>query len=494
MNRLSREPDDAGDPVTVLREATLHAPRPVSATLAARLRRRLGANGYADVVRAAGLGLQLELPYTPTGAELIGQEEERNLQEVLRRRRLWRYEIPHDESFVGRFEARAEELLGVRHVHATVSGTEALRIAMLALGVGPGDEVLIPCVTWVGCADAVILCGAVPVPCRVDDTLGLDADAVTRRIGPRSKAIMAVSLYGNPCDLVALRRVADDHGLALLEDDCQAAGVSLHGRRLGTFGDAAVFSTNFMKFVAAGEGGFVATDRDDIYAFAVAYTGGKTFPARKRGMQAPEIPHSTLRMNELTGAVALAQLDRLDVLLGRLRVARDTLLDALGGPALSYRRLVSHDPRGDAGWCTPLLFADERTCQAFAMAARGRGVRHVTTAHERFAGGEIDHCYAVMARERLIGAGGAHWADEFGAMRARRSIDARANPWSDPHYGGDVTYPDGFMDAGLRLVRRLALIQTNPRLEGHHCRAIAEQLREADYEVAAAETGTGATL
>ena len=166
-------------------------------------------------------------------------------------------------------------------MHATVSGSAALTAGLLAIGVGPGDEVIVPAVTWVGCADAVILCGAVPVIAQVDETLGISVADVERNITERTRAVMAVSLFGAPCDLGPLRAVADRHGIALLEDDCQAAGVSYRGRRLGGIGDVAAFSTKFMKFIAAGDGGFLATNSDTLYQFAVHYTGGRTLPARK---------------------------------------------------------------------------------------------------------------------------------------------------------------------------------------------------------------------
>ena len=146
---------DADEAARRLRAATIDGPQPAASILAARLRADLGELRYRDVVRRAGLELQLALPYAGTGAELMGVEEEHCVREVLRARRLWRYELPTRTSFVARFERDAEILLGVRHVHATVSGSVALQIALLALGVGPGDEVLIPAVTWVGCADAV---------------------------------------------------------------------------------------------------------------------------------------------------------------------------------------------------------------------------------------------------------------------------------------------------------------------------------------------------
>lgn len=473
------------DLAALLRDANHTAAPAIYATLTTGVREVLGAARYAAVVRLAGLGRQLDLPYTPTAAEMVGEEEEQNVLEVLRRRRLWRYEVSSRDSFVARFEEHAEELLGVRHVHATVSGTVALQVAMMALGLGPGDEIIIPAVTWVGCADAAILCGAVPVLAQIDETLGVDPADVQRCISPHTKAIMGVSLYGNPCNIAALREIADRHAIALLEDDCQCAGVSYRGRRLGGYGDVAAFSTNFMKFIAAGDGGFVATNRDDVYEFAVMFTGGKSFPDRKREMNlsTPAIPFSTLRMNELTGAVVLAQLQRLDWLLARLRSARDAILLETGD-AKSFTRILGNDPEGDAGWMIPLRFGSAPACQAFAAAVRAQGIQHVSTWKESFAGAEIHHCFAIAAGEQFIPRAGAHCGADFRAMIERRSVDPRSNPWTHPLCERDVSYPEGFVDDSLALVKQIAMIQTNPRLEPEHCAVIGAAIRAADEEVA----------
>jgi len=474
--------NDDREVAEVVRYLIRTAPPPVVSVVLSVIRDAVGQDCYADALRSAGLANYLDVPYTGTGAELTGEAEERYVLEVLRSKRLWRYEVPSSRSFVGRFEKAAESLLGVNHVHATVSGSAALQVALLAIGVGPGDEVIVPAVTWVGCADAVILCGAVPVIAQVDDTLGVSVADVERNITERTRAVMAVSLFGAPCDLGPLRAVADRHGIALLEDNAQAAGVSYRGRRLGSIGDVAAFSTKFMKFIAAGDGGFLATNSDTLYQFAVLYTGGRTFPARKRAIAVGDriMPATGLRMNELTGAVALAQLERLDQLLGRLRAARDLIFE-LAGPARTYRRVLGNDPSGDAGWMTPLIFSDEDACRAFVRAVRARGIRHVTTSRELFAGGEIEHCYAAMSADRYLATTGAHWAAEFRAMIAHVGIDARSNPWS--HSPGR-DYPSGFMDESLALVRRIALVQTNPRLEPVHCETIARALAEADAECA----------
>ena len=457
------------------------APPPVLSVVLSLVRDALGESRYESALRAAGLGNYVDVPYTATGAELTGEAEERYVLEVLRSKRLWRYEVPASRSFVGRFEQAAESLLGVEHVHATVSGSAALTAALLALGIGPGDEVILPAVTWVGCADAVILCGAVPVVAQVDETLGISVADVERNVTERTRAVMAVNLFGAACDLGPLRALADRHGIALLEDNAQAAGVSYRGSRLGSIGDAAAFSTKFMKFVATGDGGFLATSSDAIYQFAVLFTGGRTFAARKRMLTLPDrvTPATGLRMNELTGAVALAQIERLDELLGRLREARDLIFE-LTGPAQTYRRLPGHDPSGDSGWMTPLMFPDEDSCRAFARAVRARGIRHVTTSRELFAGGEIEHCYRAMSTDRYLPTTGAHWAAEFRAMTGRIGLDSRNDPWA--YSARD--YPPGFMDESLALLRRVAFVQTNPRLEPAHCEAIAEALAAADAECA----------
>ena len=479
--RTFRTKDD--DEVTdLVRYLTRSAPPPVVSVVLAIIRDAVGQDRYARALRSAGLGSYLDVPYTSTGAELTGETEERYVLEVLRSKRLWRYEVPSSKSFVGRFEHAAESLLGVRHVHATVSGSAALTAALLALGVGPGDEVILPAVTWVGCADAVILCGAVPVIAQVDETLGISVTDVESNITERTRAVMAVSLFGAPCALGPLRALADRHRIALLEDNAQAAGVSYRGRRLGGIGDAAAFSTKFMKFIAAGDGGFLTTDSDALYQFAVQYTGGRTLPARKKAVAVSDriMPATGLRMNELTGAVALAQIERLDHLLGRLRAARDLIFE-LAGPARTYRRVRSNDPLGDSGWMTPLAFLDENACSAFVRSVRARGIRHITTSRELFAGGEIEHCYAAMSADRYLPTTGAHWATEFRAMNAHVGIDARSNPWA--HSPGR-TYPPGFMDESLSVLKRIALVQTNPRLEPAHCEAIARALAEADAECA----------
>ena len=168
------------------------------------------------------------------------------------------------------FEAAFAEHLGVRHAVAVSSGTAALHLAYLAAGAGPGDEVIVPSLTFAATASAVLQCGATPVFADIlgPHDLGLDPADVERRIGPATKAVCAVHFAGYPAAVDRLRDLCDAHGLALIEDAAHAPSAELAGRKLGHWGDAAAFSFFSNKILSCGEGGLLATDDDDIAALA----------------------------------------------------------------------------------------------------------------------------------------------------------------------------------------------------------------------------------
>jgi dTDP-4-amino-4,6-dideoxygalactose transaminase len=168
------------------------------------------------------------------------------------------------------FEAALAQYLGAVHVVAVSSGTAALQLACLAVGLGPGDEVIVPALTFVASASAVRNAGAQPVLCDVSDPAwpNLDPDQVAALIGPRTKAVMAVHLWGYPAETSALREICDAHGLSLLEDTAQAIGARLNaeGSRAGTAGRAGCFSFFSKNQLCVGEGGAVATDDEEVAA------------------------------------------------------------------------------------------------------------------------------------------------------------------------------------------------------------------------------------
>jgi len=222
--------------------------------------------------------------------------------------------------YVRRFEREFAAYCGVRYGVATHNGTVALHLTLVALGIGPGDEVILPTLTFVATANAVTYTGATPV--FVDSeprTWNLDPAVVARAITPRTRAIIAVHLYGHPADMDPLRALAGEHGLTLIEDAAEAHGARYKGRRAGSLSDVAIFSFMGNKIITTGEGGMVVTDDGAL--------AGRCFFLENHARQ-KENPywHTEIgynyRMTNLQAALGVAQLERIEELVAiRLRNA-----------------------------------------------------------------------------------------------------------------------------------------------------------------------------
>jgi len=200
-------------------------------------------------------GVPVRQTMLPYGHQWLDDEDIAAVVEVLRSD--WLTTGPK----VDEFERAFAEIVGVREAVAVSSGTAALHAAMYAIGIGPGDEVIVPAMTFVASANCVVFQGGVPVFADVDpDTLLLDPAQVEAKITPRTKAIIAVDYAGQPCDYDALRAVANRHGLALVADACHALGGSYKGRPVGSLADLSVFSFHPVKHITTGEGGMITTD------------------------------------------------------------------------------------------------------------------------------------------------------------------------------------------------------------------------------------------
>jgi perosamine synthetase len=223
---------------------------------------------------------------------------------------------------VAAFEQAFASYIGVAHAIAVSNGTTALHAALLAAGIGPGDEVIVPSFTFIATATSVSMCGARPVFADVDDRFfSLDPASAEALVTERTKAVMGVHLFGQPFDIPALSDLCRDHGLLLLEDACQAHGSAFRGRRLGSFGEMACFSFYATKNMTTGEGGMVTTDDPDLAArVRLLINHG----------QKEKYLHTTLgynyRMTDLNGAMGLVQLEKLDGMNGR-RAANAAYLD-----------------------------------------------------------------------------------------------------------------------------------------------------------------------
>ncbi len=289
------------------------------------------------------------------GAFLIGDEERAQVEEVMRTGHLSRYGKAEEPGFtqkVFRLEKEFAAFSGVPYCIATSSGTSSLLVALIALGIGRDDEVIVPAYTFVASYSAIIFSGAVPVLAEIDESLTLDPDDIEHRITERTKAIMPVHMIGNCCDMDRILAIAAKHHLYVIEDCCQAAGASYKGRKVGSMGHFGCFSLNIFKTVTAGDGGMIITSDEELYrkAFGIHDQGHE--PNRTDvAVGERSILGLNFRVNELTGAVALAQVRKLDSIISTLRSLKRRLKERLENiPDIEFRRLP--DPEGE---CATLL-------------------------------------------------------------------------------------------------------------------------------------------
>lgn len=236
----------------------------------------------------------------PISRPTFGPEEEQAVLEVMRSGQFAQGERARA------FEKAFASATGAQAAVATSSGSAALLLALLAHGVGSGDEVITSPLTFIATANAIVQTGATPVFADVDDSLDLSVDAVARLIGPRTRAVMPVHLHGNPCDLPGLARLAARNGLAVIQDACQAVGAAVDGRPLGSYGTAA-YSFYATKNLTTGEGGMVTTNDRRVAELCAAL--------RHQGYTGSSYIHDRMgynfRMTELQAAIGLVQLGKL---------------------------------------------------------------------------------------------------------------------------------------------------------------------------------------
>ncbi len=273
-----------------------------------------------------------------------------------------------ENGFTDRFEKALCEKTEARHALTVNSGTSALICALVGLGIGPGDEVIVPAYTWIATALAPLAVGAVPILADVDESLTLDPADVERKITENTRAIIPVHMLNLVCDMDALMEIAGRRGLYVIEDACQAVGVRYKGRRVGTIGHAGAFSFNQFKNIAAGEGGALLTNDDRVFTRATMYHDvGSATREQLTDSNEAIFAGMNFRVSELTGAVLGEQLKRLDGVLERLRRRRRAMADILS--AGSGFVLSPHNDPEDAVSLT-LLF--ETAEQAAAFKARHR--------------------------------------------------------------------------------------------------------------------------
>lgn len=378
------------------------------------------------------------------GGMAIDQEEEQAVLEVLRSKRLFRFYGPNPgPSKVDELERAFAAYMGVPYAQAVTSGTASLITGLHAIGVGPGDEVIVPAYTWIASATAVIAAGAVPIIAEVDETLTLDPADVAAKISPYTKAIMPVHMRGAPCQMEEILAVAQRHGLRVIEDTAQADGASYRGKHLGTLGDVGCFSLQFNKIITCGEGGMVVTHQQEVWERAHMYHD-VVGPLQNKLPMERMLVGVNYRMPELTAAVALVQLRRLDGLLAAMRerkhMLRAGLEDVLRRKGLRFQ--ASADPAGDAGICLIFFAHDAATAGHLVQGLRAEQIG----AGRLYEPDRTDyHVYA-------------HWVP----ILEKRTWSSEGGPWRWARR--QVTYSADMCPRSLDLLGRAVHLNVSPLL------------------------------
>lgn len=271
--------------------------------------------------------------------------------------------------FIAEFERGFESYIDVRHAATVSNGTVALHLALVALGIGAGAEVIVPTLTYIASVNAIAYTGAAPAFCdSLASSWQMDPNDVRRKITPRTRAIMIVHLYGHPCDMDELSRIAREYNLFLIEDCAEAFGSYYKGRHVGTFGDISTFSFFGNKTITTGEGGMVVTNDDTLYDRVLHFKGQGLAKHREYWH---DVIGFNYRMTNICAAIGLAQLEQADRLIAKKRQIAEWYRNNLSGCPVKF-----HESVGDVQhsyWMCSILVPDaaEREPLRAALAKQG---------------------------------------------------------------------------------------------------------------------------
>jgi 8-amino-3,8-dideoxy-alpha-D-manno-octulosonate transaminase len=397
------------------------------------------------------------LPGWPGGL-LIGDEEKAQVLEVLESQSLYRHYGPRPRHKVAELERGFARTMETRHALAVTSGTAALIVGLAALGIGPGDEVIVPTYTWVATVNAVVSLGAVPVFVDIDASLTMDPAAIDAAITPSTVAIVPVHMRGAGADMGRIMAIADRHGLAVLEDSAQAVGGRYRGRRLGTFGRIGAFSLQYHKVITTGEGGMVVSDDTALFERAIRYHDQGSVRVEELDELIPQgsplIIGVNYRMSELTAAVGVAQLGRMDWIIDRMRAHKARLVSAVADVhGLNVRPLP--DPDGDTG---ATFIAHTETGEQATRVARALTAEGVPAS--------------------VAWTSGQHVYHHFDQLIERRFLSRRHCAWECPAYQGKATLRKGQFPRSDDWLKRAVHLDIHPLFTDRDVDDIARALHK----------------
>ena len=299
----------------------------------------------------------------------IGQEELNEIGKVIAAKKLFMVGESSDghQQEVVRFEQEWAEKIGIKHALClSGGGSAALLCGLAALGIGPGDEVIVPAYTFMASASAVLAAGAIPVIAEVDESCLLDPEDFERKIGPNVRAVIPVHMVGMPCNMCRIMAIARKHEIKVIEDSCQCDGGSYHGERTGSIGDIGAFSFNDFKIMTCGEGGALVTNDHTFYERALVYSdSGAAFRPYIESLSVAPFVGFQFRPSEIQGAILRIQLQRLEGILSDLRRIKERIMAELKGKP-GIRFMSPNDPKGDCGVVVGCQFDSSAQAVTFA--------------------------------------------------------------------------------------------------------------------------------
>jgi 8-amino-3,8-dideoxy-alpha-D-manno-octulosonate transaminase len=409
-----------------------------------------------DLAKYGGVPARSEaMPGPYPGALMIGAEERQLALEVLDSRSLFRYYGPDLRGMTTRLEHNFAARMQVPHALAVSSGTASLKVALTALGVGPGDEVIVPTLTFVASIGAVVQVGAIPVFAEVDASLSLDPDDVEAKLTERTKAVMPVHVSGVACQMDRLTEIGRRYGVAILEDCAQSCGAAFGGRPVGSWGDVGAFSFQLNKTITAGEGGAVIAHDPAIFERAIRYHDQGFLRGEWDDGQ---FYGENYRMNELSAAVLVAQLAKLDTIIGNMRALKNRVIEGIRDLPLTLREIP--DPAGDGANSVVFFLDNSSEAQRFV---------------ELLAAENVSCARPYAGRVAYL-----TWPQ----IAAKRTSDPKGFPFTSPYCEADVNYGPGLCPRSEDLVSRAVFVPMSSVLAASEADSIVAGIRKVAMYVA----------
>ena len=400
------------------------------------------------------------------GANVYDEQEISAATRVIFNQSPFRYYGRKCTSEAQHFEEEAAAYFGVKHAAATNSGSGALLLALHALGIGPGDEVIIPGYFWIAVSNAVLLRGAMPVICEVNDTLNMDPVDLALKIGPRTRCVIAVHMFGGQADMPAIAKICRDRKVALLEDSSQANGASIKGRKAGSWGDIGITSLQLNKAITAGEGGLLLTNNAEYVEKAVARSD-MGYP-REGGISSAAKAASFVtigegrRFNEVSAAIMRVQLTKLPAIAKAMSATKRAIQAGLQ-PTVPCEMRAEVDPAGDLGSTLAFTFKDPAHVDPFLAAG-----------HSLFG----DAWFASTMRDS-----GLHIYYNCSNLVKHIPVLPNGFPWNLPENQGEHRYEKGTCPNTDALLARSVGFGIAPNIDDLHSRAMTDALNLAFQEM-----------